>query len=689
MPALHKMNRNITGTIRKTDGTVWAGAVIEFELDRSSFDQNAQYPSKPVRVVTDDDGELELVLWVNEEGLRPSKYICTLPDGSQFRFILPAGAAPADLNELRENAIEEDSPTQSQMVAFLPVMRQEAQIVVDDALVEVNAEIATKADQTALDATNNNVGQIVQDLDSLSHEVDDKASQADLNTTNAHLAALDTEVDTKANQSALNTTNANLATTNTNLAAANAVIATKANQSALDATNDNVGQIQQDVDDLEIEVGKKAYQTSLNTTNTNLQTVTQDLATANTVIATKANQSALNTTNANLVTTNTNLATTNSNLAAANSAIATKANQSELDITNSSLATTNSDLQTLTHSVVLLEGEVESKADQTALDNTNDNLGQLQVDLFTLDGVVGTKANQTALNTTNANLTALNTVVGTKANQSDLNTTNTNLATANDEIAIRARQTALNTTNSNLATTNTNLAAANAAIALRATYFELNIAISNLEDSISQAQATLEALIDQKADLSHTHGAGDVTSSIFNAIPYFNDVGEMSYTSDLTFVDGKLGLGTDNPLYTIDLNDPTADHGYQASLRADLNTTTPTLRLAADPNGAPDSTRLYLECGYATAEVKLTPTGQFTIGSDTIEYCEFYTGNGSTYYRGRLIGLEPSTNELPEDRSFGFVKNGHTGDLYFAFNDDGDIKGVKLESINGIIILTP
>src|ERR1041384_2792329 len=86
------MNRNITGTIRKTDGAVWAGAVVEFELERSSYDESAQYPMHAVRTVADENGEIALTLWVNEEALRPSRYICTMPDGCQFRFTLPEGA---------------------------------------------------------------------------------------------------------------------------------------------------------------------------------------------------------------------------------------------------------------------------------------------------------------------------------------------------------------------------------------------------------------------------------------------------------------------------------------------------------------------------------------------------------------------------------------------------------------------
>ena len=170
---------------RKTDGAVWAGAAVEFELERSSYDDSAQYPMHVVRAVADENGEIALTLWINEEALRPSRYICTMPDGCQFRFTLPEGVGDADLAALRESAIEEDSPTQSTLVAFLPAVRNVAQEVVDESLVAVNAAIDAKADQTALDETNTTVDQLIDDVEVLSSRVDTKAEQTALNLTNS------------------------------------------------------------------------------------------------------------------------------------------------------------------------------------------------------------------------------------------------------------------------------------------------------------------------------------------------------------------------------------------------------------------------------------------------------------------------------------------------------------------------
>jgi hypothetical protein len=639
------MNRNITGTIRKTDGTVWAGAVVEFELERSSFDQEAQYPSKPVRAVADADGELDLVLWVNEEGLRPSKYICTLPDGSQFRFTLPEGGTPVDLNELRESAIEEDSPTASQVVAFLPIMRQEARQVVEEELVAVNAEIDTKADQTALDATDANVTQIVQDLDALSHQVDSKAAQADLNTTNANLAATNanlaaanTAIATKASQSALNTTNANLEATNL-------VVGSKAKQSDLDTTNANVHTLTQAVDLLDGELESKADQSELNITNENVGQLQVDLFTLDGVVATKANQSALNTTNANLATTNSNLAATNTNLAAANTAIAAKANQSSLDTTNTNVST-------------------------------------LSANLFAANGVIATKANQSSLDTTNANVTtvtnglaAANTAIAAKASQADLNT-------ANAEIAIRARQTALNTTNSNLAALST-------VVDTKAAQSALDTAVTNLQDAISAAQSTLQGLIAQKANLVHTHQAVDVKHTTHNAIGYFNNSGDLTASSQLTYAGGKLGLGTNDPEFTLDLRDSNASAGNNSRISAVLNSSSPILQLTSD-SGVTNPTAIVLECAGMTNNIESDIDGNLSFGMEgTTSNITFRMLESTTSFRGLKVGYaEPTEIDFPP-YSFGFYQMvSHFGphstiEFDLVFNDGETLQVLPFSSKGG------
>jgi hypothetical protein len=282
--ALQKMNRNITGTIRKTDGTVWAGAVLEFELERSSFDDDAQYPVRAVRAVANNVGELNLSLWANDDAPRPTRYICTLPDGSQFRFTLPEDGSAIDLSELRETAVEDDSPRQSDLIAFLPVMRQ----TIEDSLTEISSEIAAKADQTALDALSDG-------LETANDTIALKASQSALNTTNTNVqdltdevAALSETVDVKANQSALDTTNSSLSSLST-------VVATKAAQSGLNTTNSNLQMLTSNVSDLSDLIDTKADESALTQTNSHLSATMSDLADLGAVVETKAAQSALDT----------------------------------------------------------------------------------------------------------------------------------------------------------------------------------------------------------------------------------------------------------------------------------------------------------------------------------------------------------------------------------------------------------
>jgi hypothetical protein len=95
------MGRIVKGTIYHGTDQPWANTRITFELKKGSFTANRQYPKDRVVALTDALGYFEADLWVNAEGLQPSKWICRLPDGENFDFVLPTGAIPIDLSELR------------------------------------------------------------------------------------------------------------------------------------------------------------------------------------------------------------------------------------------------------------------------------------------------------------------------------------------------------------------------------------------------------------------------------------------------------------------------------------------------------------------------------------------------------------------------------------------------------------
>jgi hypothetical protein len=440
------MNRNITGTIRKTDGTVWAGATVSFELEHSSFDAEAQYPVNPVRVTTDAGGQLSVALWVDENSRFPTRYICTLPDASQFRFDLSDGEISADLNELRENAVEDDSPNQSALIAFLPIIRDEARQTAEQELDELSAEVATKADQTALDATNTNLQTVAGDLADLSDVVDTKAAQS-----------------------------------------------------------------------------------AINTTNTNLQTVAGDLADLSDVVDTKAAQSALNTTNA--------------------------------------------DLETAEQGITSLWIELETKAKQVSLD----------------------------------------------------------------------------------------------------------AAISDLQAAISQAQNTLQDLIDQKADASHSHLLYDIAAEeYFNSIAFFNEDGDLDNTDQLTYVDGKMGIGTDAPGYKLEVKERHPDTHIHTRVAADLGNSSVQLNLITDSEDS--EARLNFVYPNNTTSVQSNKNGDLILGStDYTHAIRYDLISGYTYYCGLFTGGEASPAEFPEHGSWGFYKQIH-GDLQLIFNYDGEIKILPFNS---------
>jgi hypothetical protein len=540
------MNRNITGTIRKTDGAVWAGAAIEFELERSSYDESAQYPARAVRAVADEGGELSVSLWVNEDALRPSRYICTLPDGSQFRFTLPTGGGDADLNELRETAVEEDSPTQNTLVAFLPVVRTEAQQIVDQAMADLNAEIDSKAEQSSLDTTNTNVA-----------------------TVTSGLASANTAIAAKANQSSLDTTNANVTTVTTGLAAANTAIATKASQDDLDTTNEGVSS-------LWIELDTKAKQVSLDNTDANVAQIISDLDALSHEVGNKASQADLNTTNSIVGSIDSTLDATVTNLAAANAAIATKANQSALNTTNANVT-------------ILTDGLAAANVD------------------------ISTRARQAALTTTNLNLSALSAVVDTKAAQSALTS-----------------------------------------------------AISDLEDAISAAQAALENLIEQKADLSHTHEPASIISDAPNSIGYFSDgSGELSSSDQFVFRNSMLGFGTTDPEYTLDLQQPFSSPGNQSRMIVNLNNPGPIVQLVSDPS-SPTSATINFECGGMVNTIDSDTSGNLGLGTEGVTPAVIFRMLRGTFsFLGMVVGMDDPSDLIFPPLSWGFYKQ----TTHFGFGD--------------------
>ncbi|HEY0171514.1 MAG TPA: hypothetical protein VGB98_10860 [Pyrinomonadaceae bacterium] len=112
LPALAQVTtRTVTGTIRKPDGGPWVGAKVTFELTKNTYTSAASFPATTVTAMTNSSGQVcvapcsspGVTLWTNAEGLAPTQYKVTYPDGAYFYGNLSAGAA-LDLSTWRASS---------------------------------------------------------------------------------------------------------------------------------------------------------------------------------------------------------------------------------------------------------------------------------------------------------------------------------------------------------------------------------------------------------------------------------------------------------------------------------------------------------------------------------------------------------------------------------------------------------
>lgn len=83
--------RPVTDTIRHSDGSVWVGASVTFRLWLPSYTGSAAYPTELVTVTTNASGLYAATLWCDEEGIAPTSYQVTYPDGATFFIDIPVG----------------------------------------------------------------------------------------------------------------------------------------------------------------------------------------------------------------------------------------------------------------------------------------------------------------------------------------------------------------------------------------------------------------------------------------------------------------------------------------------------------------------------------------------------------------------------------------------------------------------
>jgi len=78
---------------------------LAFRLSIDDYTATAQYPSTQILAdATDSNGDGSIDLWQNADGLATSPashYICTLPTGEEFSFIVLTGDTDVELGDLR------------------------------------------------------------------------------------------------------------------------------------------------------------------------------------------------------------------------------------------------------------------------------------------------------------------------------------------------------------------------------------------------------------------------------------------------------------------------------------------------------------------------------------------------------------------------------------------------------------
>jgi hypothetical protein len=157
------LNRKVYGILRRPDGRPWPAATVEFQLASGSFTASATYPSSKVAVQTNDDGAFETDLWCNAEGLEPSDYVCTYPDGEYFTFTLVYGdGSPIRDTVLRGAGVVPSTP-QSPLYATVQALL-DARLAVRVELVEADVALEPGASLRSIVLIDTSAGDVTVTL---------------------------------------------------------------------------------------------------------------------------------------------------------------------------------------------------------------------------------------------------------------------------------------------------------------------------------------------------------------------------------------------------------------------------------------------------------------------------------------------------------------------------------------------
>jgi len=94
--------RDILATWYRPDGTLAIDEPIQYRLIPGSYAAGGMVPTGIVEDITNDVGQTNTALWVNGDGLTPTRWIVTNPSGEEYRFVVPPGDGALLLEELLE-----------------------------------------------------------------------------------------------------------------------------------------------------------------------------------------------------------------------------------------------------------------------------------------------------------------------------------------------------------------------------------------------------------------------------------------------------------------------------------------------------------------------------------------------------------------------------------------------------------
>lgn len=106
------MGRRVTvNTIAVVNGQIRPFSLYTFILTRNTYTATESVLIKPISVRADKNGRVQIQLWDNSQGVIPSAYLVTEPDGTKYEILINSSTPDiVELSALRTLAVPQQSP---------------------------------------------------------------------------------------------------------------------------------------------------------------------------------------------------------------------------------------------------------------------------------------------------------------------------------------------------------------------------------------------------------------------------------------------------------------------------------------------------------------------------------------------------------------------------------------------------